>query len=145
MRLKVPPHYIATAALVATIIGFALPSPATAELMVCNKSKSRIGIAIGHQKGDEWETEGWWNLTPGSCNAILSGDLDARYYYIFARDWDKGGDWGGATPMCTQTKVFTITGVEECASRGYETSGFFEIDTGDEKTWTVQLTEPGDQ
>lgn len=122
-----------------------VPAPATADFMVCNKTKSRVGIAVGHQKDENWITEGWWNLTPGDCDAILPGDLDGRYYYIFARDWDKGGDWGGATPMCTQTKVFTIEGVEDCASRGFDTSGFYEIDTGEEKTWTVQLTEPEDQ
>ena len=28
-------------------------------------------------------------------------------------------------------------------ARGYERSGFFEVDTGEQKSWTVQLTEPG--
>jgi uncharacterized membrane protein len=28
-------------------------------------------------------------------------------------------------------------------TRGYERSGFFEVDTGEQKSWTVQLTAPG--
>jgi uncharacterized membrane protein len=39
--------------------------------------------------------------------------------------------------------MFTIRGIEDCVARGYERSGFFEVDTGEQKSWTVQLTEPG--
>ena len=115
---------------------------AQADFNVCNKTKSRIGVAVGYKNAQSWTTEGWWNLVPGACEAILPGPLNDRFYYIFARDWDKGGDWGGATPMCTQTKVFTIEGAEDCTTRGFETSGFFEIDTGEDTTWTIQLVEP---
>ena len=45
--------------------------------------------------------------------------------------------------MCTQEKTFTIKGIEDCLKRGFERTGFFEIDTGEQRTWTVQLTEPG--
>jgi uncharacterized membrane protein len=45
--------------------------------------------------------------------------------------------------MCTRDKMFTIRGIEDCVARGYERSGFFEVDTGEQKSWTVQLTEPG--
>ena len=45
--------------------------------------------------------------------------------------------------MCTQEKTFTIKGIDDCLKRGFERTGFFEIDTGEQRTWTVQLTEPG--
>lgn len=121
----------------------AAPAPASAEFNVCNQTESRVGVAIGYLGDAEWATEGWWNLTPGACEAILPGPLSGRFYYIFARDWDKGGDWGGKTPMCTQTRVFTINGIKDCAQRGYDISGFFEVDTGSDENWTVQLTESG--
>ena len=44
--------------------------------------------------------------------------------------------------MCTREKEFTIRGIEDCVARGYERTGFFEIDTGEQSSWTVQLTEP---
>jgi uncharacterized membrane protein len=41
--------------------------------------------------------------------------------------------------------MFTIQGIEDCVARGYERTGFFEIDTGEQKNWTVQLTEGSQQ
>lgn len=117
-------------------------NPARAELTVCNDSTSRVGIAVGYEQDKKWFTEGWWNLKPGTCDSILPDPLTGRFYYLFARDWDKGGSWGGGTPMCTQTKVFTIKGVKGCKKRGFSKSEFYEIDTGKDQTWTVRLTEP---
>ena len=42
-------------------------------------------------------------------------------------------------------KEFTIRGIEDCVARGFERTGFFEIDTGEQSSWTVQLTEPVQQ
>jgi uncharacterized membrane protein len=67
----------------------------------------------------------------------------SRYYYLYAIDYDRGGEWSGPYYLCTQEKTFTIKGVEDCIKRGYERTGFFEINTGDQRNWTVQLTEPG--
>jgi uncharacterized membrane protein len=30
-------------------------------------------------------------------------------------------------------------------ARGYDRTGFFEVDTGEQKSWTVQLTDSGQQ
>ena len=47
--------------------------------------------------------------------------------------------------MCTRDKEFTIQGIEDCLARGYDRTGFFEVDTGEQRSWTVQLTESTDQ
>ena len=47
--------------------------------------------------------------------------------------------------MCTREKEFTIRGTDDCLARGYDRTGFFEVDTGDQPSWTVQLTESADQ
>jgi uncharacterized membrane protein len=44
--------------------------------------------------------------------------------------------------MCTDDKAFTIRDVKECVKRGYKRTGFFEVDTGEERDWTVRLTDP---
>ena len=116
--------------------------PANADLRLCNKTKSRIGVAIGYKDDDVWTTEGWWNVPASSCEMVLSGPLVSRYYYIYAIDYDQGGEWSGQAIMCTRDKMFTIRGIEDCVARGYDRSGFFEIDTGEQKSWTVQLTQP---
>src|SRR5206468_11718783 len=90
-------------------------------------------------------TEGWWNLAPRSCETLLRGGLVARFYYIYAIDYDRGGEWSGQAFMCTRDKEFTVRGTEDCLARGYDRTGFFEVDTGEQQSWTVQLTDSGEQ
>ena len=119
-------------------------SPALADLRMCNTTGSRIGVALGYRDAQGWVTEGWWNLAPRACETLLRGTLAARFYYVHAVDYDKGGEWTGKSIMCTRNKEFTIRGIEDCLSRGYDRSGFFEVDTGEQKGWTIQLTDtPG--
>ena len=87
-------------------------------------------------------SEGWYLLKGNSCEVLLKEDLTARYYYIYAQDYDRGGEWAGRTPLCTRDKEFQIRGVEDCLARGYDRTRFFEIDTGEQKNWTIQLGEP---
>lgn len=118
------------------------PLPAAADFRLCNRSSSRVGIALGYKDGNSWATEGWWNIAPNSCETLLRGDLVARYYYVYAIDYDLGGEWSGKAYMCTREKEFTIRGIADCLARGYDRTGFFEVDTQEQKSWTVQLTEP---
>jgi uncharacterized membrane protein len=104
-------------------------APAFADFHLCNKTDSRIGVAIGYKDGDlGWVTEGWWNLAAGSCDTLWKGALAARYY-IHAIDYDRGGEWSGQAFMCTRDKEFTIVGTDDCVARGLERTGFIEIDT----------------
>ena len=119
-------------------------TPAAADFRICNLSRGRVGIALGYKDGEGWATEGWWNIAAGNCETLLRGNLAARFYYIYAVDYDRGGEWSGQAFMCTRDKEFTIRGTADCLARGYERAGFFEVDTGDQQTWTVQLTEAGE-
>jgi uncharacterized membrane protein len=124
-------------ALVALITGM---TAARADLRLCNKTDSTVGVAIGYKDENGWASEGWWNIPPRECKTLLEGPLIARYYYIFAVDYDKGGSWGGKATLCTRNKIFTIRGRTNCEARGYRTTGFFEVDTGEETDWTVTLS-----
>ncbi len=116
-------------------------APARAEFQVCNSTASRVGVSLGYKDGDAWTTEGWWNIPANSCETLLRGDLIARYYYLHALDYDNQDEaWDGPVPMCIRDNEFTIKGIENCLTRGYERKGFFEVDTGENRTWTVQLT-----
>jgi uncharacterized membrane protein len=122
------------------------PTPALADFHICNNSGSRVGVSIGYKDAEgQWVTEGWWNLSARSCETLLKGSLIARYYYIYAIDYDRGGEWAGQAFMCSREKEFTIRGVEDCLARGFDRTGFFEVDTGEQRSWTVQLTETGEQ
>lgn len=129
----------------ALLIGAPLASsPARADFKLCNATGNRVGVSVGYKDGENWVTEGWWNIPAASCETLLKGNLVARYYYVYALDYDRGGQWGGQAFMCTKPKEFTIRGIENCIARGFDRTGFFEIDTGEQPTWTVQLTEGGE-
>src|SRR5262245_16390553 len=97
---------LATALLAGAVV-FA-NEPAAADFRLCNNTTSRVGIAIGYKENDGWATEGWWNLNARSCETLLRGPLVARFYYIYAVDYDRGGEWSGQAFMCTRDKEFTI-------------------------------------
>ncbi|QPF92869.1 DUF1036 domain-containing protein [Bradyrhizobium commune] len=120
-------------------------SPAAADFRLCNNTASRVGIALGYKDADGWTTEGWWNISSRSCETLLRGTLVARYYYIYAIDYDRGGEWSGQAFMCSRDKEFTIRGTEDCLARGYDRTGYFEVDTGEQRAWTVQLTDANEQ
>jgi uncharacterized membrane protein len=136
----------------ATILGTMIASAAVlqadlaaADFRICNNTGSRVGVALGYKDTEQWTTEGWWNLSARSCETILRGTLAARYYYVYAVDYDRSGEWAGRAFMCTREKEFTIRGTDDCLARGYDRTGFFEVDTGEQPSWTVQLTDSADQ
>jgi len=127
------------AAIAAGLVSFG--TPAVADLKLCNNTSSRVAVAVGYRDLKGWASEGWWNVDPHSCETLLKGDLTARYYYIYAIDYDKGGTWGGSAKLCSNhNKLFTIRGIEACTERGFQQTGFFEVDTKEEPGWTVSLS-----
>jgi uncharacterized membrane protein len=130
---------------VALLLLMASAQPAAADFRLCNNTASRVGVAVGYKDAEGWTTEGWWNLPSHTCETVLKGNLVARFYYVYAIDYDRGGEWMGQAFMCTRDKEFTIRGIADCLARGYDRSGFFEVDTGEQRAWTVQLTESSEQ
>ena len=138
-------RFVARAAAPALIFLALWPYPAKADFRLCNNTGGRVGVAIGYKDAEGWTTEGWWNISSRSCETLLRGALVARYYYIYAVDYDRGGEWSGHAYMCSREKEFTIRGTENCLARGYDRTGFFEVDTSEQRSWTVQLTDSAEQ
>lgn len=116
--------------------------PAAADLKLCNATTSRVGVAIGYQRSTGWATEGWWNINAKTCETLLKGKVPSRFIYVYAIDYERGGEWSGKTLMCTSPKTFAIKGAKQCQERGFQRSGFYEVDTGDAGDWTIRLTDP---
>jgi uncharacterized membrane protein len=133
------------ASLLAVLALAAAVRPAAADFRLCNNTPSRVGVAVGYKDAEGWTTEGWWNLPSRTCETVLKGNLVARYYYVYAIDYDRGGEWTGRAYMCTRDREFTIRGIGDCLAHGYDRTGFFEVDTGEQRAWTVQLTESAEQ
>lgn len=121
-----------------------LPSPAFADLKICNTTPGRIGVALGYQDTTGWITEGWWTIPGETCETLLKGKLSSRFYYVHAVDYDRGGEWVGPTVMCLTDKAFAIRGNTDCESRGHKKAGFMEVDTNEAKDWTIRLSDPVD-
>src|SRR5438552_4356372 len=147
--LRSTPLSARIAASLLPVVAFAVMAlwnnPAAADFRLCNNTSSRVGIALGYKDAEGWTTEGWWNVSSRSCETLLRGTLVARYYYIYALDYDRGGEWSGQAFMCSRDKEFTIKGTDNCLARGFDRTGFFEVDTGEQRAWTVQLTESNEQ
>ena len=144
LRHSAPLCIIGTVALAAALLS-ASALPAKADFRLCNNTGSRVGVALGYKDAEGWTTEGWWNVSARSCESLLRGALVARYYYIYAVDYDRGGEWSGHAFMCSREKEFTIRGTDNCLARGYDRTGFFEVDTSEQRSWTVQLTDSAEQ
>ena len=114
---------------------------AKADFRICNDTESLIGAALGYREESKWISEGWFQIPAQSCSSLIEGDLSSRYYYIYAEDADRGGQWRGDVFLCTNDREFRIEGVQDCFQRGHVKTGFFEIDTGNRASWMVRLTE----
>lgn len=125
--------------LLAFAVLFAAFGPARAGLSVCNRSAAAAKVALGRFNGTDWTSEGWWQIAADKCAELTKGNLDARYYYLYATD-GAAGTWEGKSHFCAATAPkFSIVGRGGCAAHGYDRKGFFEIDTGDNFNWTQTL------
>jgi uncharacterized membrane protein len=126
------------------VLSFA--SAAHADFRVCNGTQNLVGVAIGYRASEGWVSEGWWQVPASSCATLIEGELQSRYYYLYAEDAARGGRWTGDVNMCVAENEFKITGVDDCFARGHQRMGFKEYDTGRQGSWMVQLSDtPGTQ
>jgi uncharacterized membrane protein len=115
-------------------------TPAEAAFNVCNKANLKTRVAVGHFDGTNWSSTGWWTIEPKACVDVITGPLNARYYYLYASD-GAAGTWEGKTHFCVAPGAkFTIPGRADCDKRGFDRRGFFEVDTGSSPDWTQNLS-----
>ena len=116
---------------------------ADAEFSVCNKTRILVNVAMGVEAGDDFETEGWWTVTPGACATLIRGPLKSRYVYLYAINIQAEDVISGAVTMCVDRLKFKARGIADCWRRGLQPAAFAEIDTQDAADWTTFLTESG--
>lgn len=116
---------------------------ASAGFEVCNDTDQVQSIAIGYKGESDWTSEGWWNIRPGRCATLVPGNLTKRYYYYHARN-ARGTFEGQDYVFCTAPRAFTIVGDTDCAARGFESSDFREVDTGETDVhYTLRMVDRG--
>ncbi len=130
----------------AGFLALSVPEAAKADFRVCNGTQNLVGVAIGYRAGEGWISEGWWQVPATTCATLIEGELQSRYYYLYAEDAARGGRWTGDVNMCVAENEFKIVGVQDCFARGFQRMGFKEYDTGRQGSWMVQLSDtPGTQ
>lgn len=126
---------------VPALILVCLASPAEAALGVCNKTTHATDVALGFYDGNDWSSQGWWTIPPGACTQLVKDRLPARYYYLYAVQHEVGGGWDGEHGFCVRGGQFQIQGHINCAKRGFDRKGFFQVDTGQSLDWTENLAD----
>ncbi|MCK4358793.1 MAG: DUF1036 domain-containing protein [Candidatus Cloacimonetes bacterium] len=115
---------------------FSFPSKAHAWLKVYNKTGKKIYVAVGQVVGDDWKTEGWWEISNNKSAIVVGGNrLPNDYYYLYAEYEDGGsirGD-GYYFSITTQGSQFTIKAADDydkCLSSDFQWKDFRELNVG---------------
>jgi uncharacterized membrane protein len=142
---------------------------ASAGLKFCNKTVKPFSVALGYFTiaDRQWHSIGWYNINPGDCGDVLTGDLDDRYYYYYAFRQDgfviKGNDEGllpdellhefpqlrsqydNTASFCySRSKSFNANADDDCLSLGLKRARFAEMDVGNSKNIAMNLSAPGE-
>jgi uncharacterized membrane protein len=123
-------------------LGFALFAPATAQaaMVFCNRMTVPIEAALGYRADGQWASEGWWQVPPNKCVRVIAKPLSERFYFYLGRTLQgEKITWGGKYMFCTDERPFKIVGDLECDGRGYFDSGFAQIETGEQKSFTLEF------
>lgn len=124
---------------------FVAPSAAQAGYDICNKTSYVMEAAVGSQSSDgSITTQGWLDILPGSCRAVLKGKLGSSPLYLFARTPDYYDQvlnkFSGGRRLCVSTGEFTISNAAQCTDPAHSYANFIEI-TPRGENWQTSLTE----
>lgn len=91
---------------------------------------------------DKWSKIGWWNIPAGQRQTVLTGSLNSRYYYFFARAAD-GGEWSDPRRQVdVPYQEFYLCAYDVPAPPAFRV-GLIELDTRDSTDFLVRLTRRG--
>lgn len=124
-------------------------SPAKAGLTACNATSYVLYAAGAALNPPDLALKGWTRLVPGACAEVLTGDLSAAGYFLFARSSRAHSGppraWSGNANFCVRDKDFTLRQSfgGACPADAYE-AGFAQIDTHHQKSWTATFRDTPD-
>lgn len=146
------------------LAGFAVASlaamvPAAADFRVCNKSGETVDVAIGFFADDKsgWISRGWYRINAGGgCVPVWWGDLNNRYYYVYAdtgggagHRWDGAGTNRPTAPFCVSKATFRLDQNlygsrqdADCARHQLHSRTFFRVDVGNARQFDFTLDLP---
>ena len=122
---------LTAAAGVLSFTAIATSGPASADLKLCNKTRSDVYVAAGwvDPHGNGFTSEGWWKVRAGGqCKTVVlsSETSDPHNYFYYAEEIGGGGVWTGDTVLCTKNGEFLISGPARnwCDDVGFQPRNF---------------------
>lgn len=134
------------AALYNKLLAEAAKIQAGAGFTLCNRTQDIVWTALGLDSQGKKQSMGWWRLQPGQCEKVIKDRLVDRYIYTFAaadRSEGLAETWTGPKQFCTRDSGFEIEDVTDCQGRGFNSTGFLEIDTGGRPGITFEFAPRG--
>ena len=110
-------------------------------LEICNDSSAPIWSAIATRHQGGWQSRGWWDIAPGTCDKPYNAPLEGTETHIFALQ--ESTDTEG-TPLpdkhlrtvstvpsqfCIAEAKFSALGREFCTENGYNVANFRPVST----------------
>lgn len=115
----------------------AVQAPSASGLTWCNDTAHKIMAAVATDDGKSVVSRGWYRIDPGKClHPDVTGQVKQIYSFAVAVDAenrtvkyrDKPLNWGGATQFCTRENKFETSEQGDCATRGFDATGFTAVD-----------------
>lgn len=112
-------------------------------LRLCNETPVPVAAAIARQRGDIWESRGWWRLEPGACSRAIAARLTTADIWYYAETLEGGRRplMGGTDGFCFAPSRFNAEGRTDCTTRGYAEGRFSRIPAPEEGQSIVTLTD----
>ncbi|WP_084690075.1 DUF1036 domain-containing protein [Paraburkholderia caledonica] len=126
-------------------ISFLFCTSAHAQLIVCNHTSQKIFVAIHHNDGNGWHTQGWWGIFPSRCSNVADS-LDHRFAYYYFAKRDDGTEWAGSTTAptgCVSSSRFDIQN-DACNGADDKPVRVREIAVGNSTKYILRLSKPGE-
>ena len=115
----------------AAVIVLVTTTAARADLEICNRTSFVIETAIGIESKGAAATRGWFRVDPGSCRAVLRGEVTADHLYVHARALPLYGTLRPLSAshlnLCTGSGDFLISGAKRCGKPEERLLPFAEV------------------
>ena len=126
-----------------------LPSPARADLHICNRMSYVVEAALGLEDKGAVATRGWFRIDPGQCRTVLQGTIEAQRILLHAEALPLYGapplPQTGHDDLCVARGDFVIAAARACTRGDHRLARFTEVKPAEaERGPTVNLAEEGE-